>query len=253
MKFLLTPKWIAFTLIVILALPAFDALSQWQWRRLHQRQEFNSVIENAQSRPTVALDSLINANANEVSVDDSLLWRSVGVSGHWEVTHQVLVRKKSYESDMGFWVITPLVQDNGIVVLVNRGWTPAKNSALSTPEVMTPPSGLVHIAGRIRIVDSAGQAQPADLPKGQVNTIVPTQIVPQHKVLRNAYLEMTASKPQSLSADLKQIQAPEISEGPHRSYALQWIFFAIMAVIGWAILVRNEYVVRQTHSTESAN
>ncbi len=253
MKFLLSPKWIAFTLIVILSLPAFDALSQWQWRRLHQRQDFNTQIEQAQARPAVSLKSLVKLSGKNVTVRGDAQWRSVGVSGYWDMTHQVLVRKKSFESDMGFWVITPLVQSNGVAVLVNRGWTPAKDSALHTPDVMTPPQGLIHITGRIRIVNSSGPAQPTDLPRGQVNTIVPKQIVSQGQVLGNAYLEMTASRPQSLTSDLKQIDPPEISEGPHRSYALQWIFFAIMTVIGWAILVRNEYLDRLTQSTESAN
>lgn len=253
MKFLLSPKWIAFTLVVLLSLPAFDALSQWQWRRLHQRQHFNSAIQSAQAHPTVSLNSVVKMSSGLPTVDTSLQWRNVGMSGYWDVSRQVLVRKKSYESEMGYWVVTPFVQKSGVIVLVNRGWTPAADSALSNPKVTNPPQGLIQLAGRLRIVPSSGSAQPNDLPAGQVNNVIPTQIVSGQLVLTNAYLEMTASRPQSLTAGLKQIEAPEITEGPHRSYALQWIFFAFMAIIGWAILVRNEYLEQRNQSAESAN
>ena len=99
---------------------------------------------------------------------------------------------------------------------------------------------MVEVEGRVQLVGVRKTPQPEDLPLGQVDIIVPTEIVRTARVVGNAYLEMTASQPNSLSSGLTQIPAPEITEGPHRSYALQWIFFAVMAVIGWCVLVRNE-------------
>jgi cytochrome oxidase assembly protein ShyY1 len=43
-----------------------------------------------------------------------------------------------------------------------------------------------------------------------------------------------------MSSEIRTLPAPEVTEGAHRSYAIQWIFFEIMTVIGWIILVRNE-------------
>jgi len=51
---------------------------------------------------------------------------------------------------------------------------------------------------------------------------------------------MTASRPESKSSDIRSLPEPEVTEGAHRSYALQWLFFEIMTVIAWIILVRNE-------------
>jgi cytochrome oxidase assembly protein ShyY1 len=53
---------------------------------------------------------------------------------------------------------------------------------------------------------------------------------------------MTASRPESKSSEIRSLPAPEVTEGAHRSYALQWMFFEIMTVIGWSVLVRNEYL-----------
>ena len=248
-KFLLTPRWIALTLVFLMALPAFDALSQWQWRRLHQRQQYNVQIEKAQSLTPIDESKLLQRTLNTGSRDTysfpaSAQWRAVQVTGTWDLSAQVLVRKKSLESDLGFWVVTPLVITDGHRILVNRGWTAATKGAIDSPSLSAPPKGQVEVAGRVQIVKPRQAAQPSDLPVGQVDTVVPTEIVTTAPVVGNAYLEMTASRPNSLTSELRMLPAPEITEGPHRSYALQWIFFAIMTVIGWSVLVRNEYLTR---------
>jgi len=254
-KFLLTPRWIALTLVFLLALPAFDALSQWQWRRLHQRQQYNVQIEKAQSLPPIGEANLVHRTLNTgqrdtYSFPKSAQWRAIQVTGTWDTTLQVLVRKKSLESDLGFWVVTPLVTSDGHRILINRGWTAATQGALESPKLSQPPSGPVEVAGRVQIVKPRQNRQPQDLPAGQVDTIVPTEIAPGNPVVTNAYVEMTASRPNSLTSELRELPGPEITEGPHRSYALQWIFFAIMTVIGWGVLVRNEYLIRLASRTD---
>ena len=253
-KFLLTPRWIALTLVFLLALPAFDALSQWQWRRLHQRQQYNGQIEKAQSLPPIDESLLVRktshtGGADTYSFPPSAQWRAVQVTGTWDTSNQVLVRKKSLESDLGFWVVTPLVTADGHRILINRGWTAATKGAIDSPTLSAPPKGQVDVAGRVLIVKPRQKPRPQDLPKGQVDAVVPTVVVTTAPVVANAYLEMTASRPNSLTPELREIPGPEITEGPHRSYALQWIFFAIMTVIGWGVLVRNEYLTRLSATT----
>jgi cytochrome oxidase assembly protein ShyY1 len=92
----------------------------------------------------------------------------------------------------------------------------------------------------LRDVTERTKPAPTDLPEGQVDRIVPTEIVDSPDTLTNAYVEMTASRPESRTSEIRTLPAPEVTEGAHRSYAIQWIFFEIMTVIGWMILVRNE-------------
>jgi cytochrome oxidase assembly protein ShyY1 len=66
------------------------------------------------------------------------------------------------------------------------------------------------------------------------------EIVNGSQTLSNAYVEMTASRPESKTSEIRTLPEPEVTEGAHRSYALQWLFFEIMTVIAWIILVRNE-------------
>jgi cytochrome oxidase assembly protein ShyY1 len=129
---------------------------------------------------------------------------------------------------------------DGTVVMINRGWTAAANSAIDSPVVAEVPLGTIEVLGRLRDVTERTKPAPTDLPEGQVDRIIPLEIVDSPETLSNAYVEMTASRPESMSSEIRMLPAPEVTEGAHRSYAIQWIFFEIMTVIGWIILVRNE-------------
>ena len=244
-KFLLTPKWILVTLICLAMLPAFQALSNWQWHRLHDRQAYNVTIQAEIDKPPVALSELTVSVPESVTVPVGSQWRTVEMTGSWLSGNQVLVRKKSLESDLGLWVVTPLRLSDGTVVMVNRGWIAAANSAVDSPVVATVPIGTIEVLGRLREVQDRTKPAPSDLPAGQVDRIIPLEIVSGATTLSNAYVEMTASRPESKSADIRTLPEPEVTEGAHRSYALQWMFFEIMTVIGWSILVRNEFKEQQ--------
>ena len=241
-KFLLTPKWIAVTLVTLMLLPAFNSLSQWQWRRLHQRQAYNSIILKNQDAAPVELADILDPSGT--TIDQGNQWRPLHLTGTWDTQHQVLVRKKSFESELGFWVVTPFITPDG-TILINRGWHIAGNTALDSPDIVPAPTGTVEVAARVRTLPGNPAPRPSDLPVGQVGVINPPAITPDTKVVTNAYGELVASRPDS-GVELKLIPAPEVSEGPHRSYALQWIFFAIMTVIGWIIMVRNEALHQKT-------
>ena len=239
-RFLLTPRWIAITLVCIFMLPAFQALSNWQWHRLQDRQVVNAEIQaQINKEPVPILDLIVEVDGAK-SVPEDSQWRTVEITGVWQQDNQVLVRKKSLESDLGLWVVTPLQLSDGTIVMINRGWTAAANSAVDSPVVSDVPVGTIEVLGRLRDVAERTKPAPTDLPEGQVDRIVPTEIVDSPDTLTNAYVEMTASRPESRTSEIRSLPAPEVTEGAHRSYAIQWIFFEIMTVIGWIILVRNE-------------
>ena len=221
-------------------LPAFQALSNWQWHRLQDRQVVNAEIQAQINKEPIPITELIVDIDGAKSVPENSQWRTVEITGVWLQDNQVLVRKKSLESDLGLWVVTPLQLADGTIVMINRGWTAAANSAVDSPVVSDVPIGTIEVLGRLRDVTERTKPAPTDLPEGQVDRIVPTEIVDSPDTLTNAYVEMTASRPESRTSEIRSLPAPEVTEGAHRSYAIQWIFFEIMTVIGWIILVRNE-------------
>ena len=40
------------------------------------------------------------------------------------------------------------------------------------------------------------------------------------------------------------IAEPELGEGPHLSYAVQWFLFSAIAAVGWFLAVRRSHRVR---------
>lgn len=244
-RFLLSPKWVALTLACIFVIPAFQALAEWQWRRLDQRHAYNQAIQAQISKDPIAISELVLAGSNPLVLSDEATWRTVELTGTWIAQSQVLVRKQSLESNTGLWVVTPLLLTDGTIAMVNRGWTPAANSAIESPVIEQLPTGVIDVLGRVRAVTPRTKATPTDLPAGQVDRIIPLEIYPLESTISDSYVEMTASRPESRTAEIRELPAPEVTEGNHRSYAIQWTFFEFLTVVGWLVLVRNEVIERR--------
>ena len=58
-----------------------------------------------------------------------------------------------------------------------------------------------------------------------------------------AYVQRVSSDPEEVTAEgapeLVALGTPELSEGPHLSYAVQWFTFTTIAVVGYALLLRR--------------
>lgn len=230
LRFLLRPQWVALTLVCLLLLPAFKALSDWQWRRLHQRQAWNDIITSNQTAPPIDVSDL------PPSPTDADQWRIVRACGSWEATTQVLVRQRPYQARQGFWVVTALRTAVGDFVIV-RGWVAAGETSQDTPSVAAPPPGYVCTESRFRVSTPRSKPRPADLPVGQVDMLVPLDV--SASAYPGGYGELVSSEPDSAEG-LLLLLAPEVTEGPHRSYALQWLVFMVLTVVGWVTLVRAE-------------
>jgi cytochrome oxidase assembly protein ShyY1 len=223
---------------VLIVVPSFFLLSRWQLSRLDDRRAENATITTNSSAPAVPVDSLMTPGAALSEVGDEERWRTVTVTGRYDRSGEVLVRKRPLEGSNGFWVATPLVTGSGSVIVVNRGWIAASGGAESTPEVPPAPAGEVEVTGRVQPSQEAPDPQPADLPAGQI-TDLSVPLVADGREAYPGYLDLLSSTPEQ-AAGLRQLPLPDVSDGPHLSYAVQWVFFAAVAVTGFVILVRRE-------------
>ena len=135
--------------------------------------------------------------------------------------------------------MTPLVTADGSVVAVNRGWIAAGADARTQADVPAAPSGTVTVAGRVRLSEPA-PPRPSDLPAGQVTDLDVRRITVAGPVYPG-YLELVSSDPpETGSPAITSIPLPALDDGPHLSYAVQWIAFAVIAVGGFFVIVRGE-------------
>jgi cytochrome oxidase assembly protein ShyY1 len=220
----------------------FLRLSDWQWNRYEGRKEVNSVQSNNEALPVVPTADVMAPGG---VVDDSNQWRVVTATGSYDAKSEMLVRRKPLGGSMGFWVATPLRAANGDVLVVNRGWVAASAGATTTPDVPSPPAGTVTVTGRIVADVPARDARARDMPVGQIASLDVAAIArPLGAPVYPGYVELISSTP-AQSAAITAIPQPQLSEGSHLSYSLQWIVFAIMLVIGLGILMRREVRFRQ--------
>ena len=243
--FLRRPKWIALTITVVVLMVAMVNLSLWQLRRLDDRKATNALVRAAGAAPAAPLDDVIPKSATFAAAGDAQ-WRNVTAAGTYDVAHEVLVANRSFNGLPGYHVLTPLLLADGRGVLVNRGWVPIAQKVGETVVPPPPPTGALTIGGRVRTTQTRGVIGPRDATAGtltvlaradvaRVATQVPYPLVP-------AYLELTAPAGSNAAPDAvpRLLPLADLSEGPHLSYAVQWLIFTLCAAGGWIALVRRQ-------------
>ncbi len=224
-------RWGAYLALVIVFAIACGLLSWWQWaRRAETVAEIQRVDTNYGAAP-VALDTLL---PSERSWDEAVEWRPVTMSGHYIVDKSMLVRARPRDGQPGFEQLVPLELSNGTVFFVDRGWLPV--GTIDLPDhIPTPPSGDLTIVARLQKGEPTLPGRSA--PKGQLATINLPEARAQvgEPAYTGGYGLLATESP--AVADLPAAaEKPIADEGPHLSYAVQWIAFGVLAFIGlyWA-------------------
>jgi cytochrome oxidase assembly protein ShyY1 len=219
--------------IVVLALVVAGTcvgLGLWQLRRLEERRALNARIIERRSAPPVTIEGAASGPAEP--------YRSASARGTYDVEHEVLLYGRSRDGEAGHLVVTPLVLADGDAILVVRGWVPF---AMQTAPVRGagPPAGEVEVSGSLLPDEGEGSTTPDArgiirvLDVAGIASTLPYDLFPLP--LRSA--EQAPPQPGSLPTP---VPTPELSEGPHLSYAIQWFAFAAVAVAGAAILLRRD-------------
>jgi cytochrome oxidase assembly protein ShyY1 len=221
LSLLRTRRWLSFTAVVIIVIIAFGLLSRWQWSRAEEKQVLNSSMVSARDR-----DPVIPANA-------ATEWTPVRITGSYDSTNEVVVRKRPQETVNGFWVMTPLNSADG-TVWVNRGWLRADGNATTYPDVPSAPAGEVTVTGLWRDWQQARTT--SGLPPGMISDVDP-DVLPVPTPL-DGFVQLTESQPEQTG--LAATQLPEIDDVQNISYAVQWILFAVVCIGGWFFFLRRE-------------
>ena len=206
--------------------------AQWQLERGQGQSATNNII-----RENLELDPIEMGNpANLDAVANQ--WRLTNIKGSFSENHQELVRNRYHEGKFGFEVLTLFTAVTGENFWVDRGWVAAGKNASTPPDVPTINGGINTITARIRsenlsrqlqgsfFVTSAKSAKPDSIAKIQGVDAQPY------------YLDLISSSDGKV-VPLTEIQLPELTSGPHYAYALQWLAFAALALIGRILLFRE--------------
>lgn len=232
---LFTPKWIAIHLGVLALVFTMANLGFWQLHRLDEKRAFNAlVIERTQEQIRLLEDMWPSTGVDPNAVSE---WSRVRATGTYAGDKAVTVINRSQDGVAGYDSVVPLTLEDGRVVLVNRGFVPLATAAPS------PSTGAVTIVGFVREsqkrsglgpIDSTDptstEFQRFDVPL--IGKRISGEVLP-------FFVQLISEEPAATGKWPSPVRLPELSEGPHLSYAFQWFFFCLVALTAWVIVIRR--------------
>ncbi len=176
----------------------------WQLDRLRQRRERNAVSRAA---------------------------RRLHARGEYDYAQERLWRPRPYEGVPGVALLTPIKLADGSAVLVDRGWAPSPDAYHVDQRAYREPDTADVVGIGMAAPRARGDVDPAKLRDSLPYPLLPfvIQLLPPSTNLRRP--------PQPA---LVRMPPPELSDGPHLSYAIQWFSFAVIIVVGSVALVRKQ-------------
>ncbi len=257
--FLLKPRWLVLHACALGLAVLFVNFGFWQLRRLEQRQSRNALLESRFAQEALPLDLLLASFSTDVPAanETSILLRSTFVTGVYDATEEVLFRSaNNYDGQPGYYVLTPLILEEGKAMLVKRGWVPFQFKTTPVEEAL-PVSEEVTLEGML--------LEPSSRPTGFLSNLTPKD--PEGELVITAYFDterLAGQMPYDLLPlvlDLR-VQEPtqttvlplpnkelELSEGSHLGYAVQWFSFALIGVVGYGVLMFGLVKERKKIST----
>ena len=235
LRFLVTPRWVSLLLIVLVWGYACLLLGRWQWHRLESTEAANTIVrtnEHARPRP---VDEVLRKGVDPSS---QLAYARVVATGTYDRSKTIIVRYQTHGGNPGVDVVVPLVTSSGTALLVDRGWFATTNQGDADASLVpAPPSGTVTVIGWVRSDASGGSAQVVDDSTRSISsaTIGPAIGIPVY----GGFVQLLHESPAPQTA-LTRAGFPDLTNGPHFFYALQWWFFGIMGIFGYLYLAWEE-------------
>ena len=203
--------------------------SQWQYHRGVDRHARNAIIEKRIAQSPIELTTVKGDLADYE-------WQSVVVTGTFNPDKQILLRNRYNDGKYGYEVLTLFTSTDNKSFWVDRGWVQAGATATTPPVVTALPSGEVSISGRLRLDSSLPRGSFFALP-GKGEGLVSELNAQSQLDTEKFYIDLLSGSEKSLTPEVTA-QLPELSDGPHMAYALQWIFFGGLVLYG-RILIRR--------------
>lgn len=217
--------------VALLFATLFVRLGFWQIDRLRQRQAYNAPIELRLGLQPVELRNIPRDL-------EQARHRRVLVTGEYDYAHEIVLTLRSRQGSPGVNLLTPLkVAGSDTAILVNRGWIYAPDGVAADTKPWHEPDPRSAV-GYVRLLEtddttgarSAGRPDAVRRPHlATITAMLPYPVAPYYVVLTSPGSDPGRTPP--------RVPPPALDEGSHRSYAVQWFTFALIALGGTAILV----------------
>jgi surfeit locus 1 family protein len=236
-------KWIGISLLVLVLAGVMVRLGFWQLDRLKQRRESNAITRAQMAMSPVDL----NTTPDPPGLD-GMEYRPAMVRGVYNFSEQVVLRNRSWQGQPGGHLLTPLIiEGTKEAVIVDRGWIPLAD-VLSGDLSKYDEPGVVEVRGAIRLSQTdypiGSAVDPTIAPGGsplrwlnlvnldRLNRQVSERLLP-------VFIQQQPDSQWTRLPDRVPAE-PDLSDGPHLSYAIQWFSFTAILLVGYPVLLRKQ-------------
>ena len=225
------PLWLAVLVLVLIA--CLLALGTWQVQRLRWKLDLIERTSQRVHAPVVALPP--RSVWSDVS-PERYEYLHVVVDGVWIDARSSWVQA-STELGAGFWLLTPLRQSSGDIVMINRGFVPTALRSLTEAQLQSDASGTrtVSIVGLLRMMEPGGAFLRHNDPASQrwYSRDIVAMAAAQH--LQNVapyFVDADATTPSLLASEGESYPVGGLTviafHNNHLVYAITWYSLALM-------------------------
>ncbi len=239
--------WVRWALLIVFVAAlgvAFVNLGDWQLDRLDQRRARNATTVSNEQAPIQPASEVFVRPIGEADQ-----WKKATATGTFDAEHQFVIRYRNNGGEEGYQVVTPLRTDFS-TLLVDRGFVPRQRDVPIPSTAPAPPAGTVTVEGYVRRNEqgNAGAVQPENGQVRLINSDALQTALPYP--VANGYLSVLTVDPPE-AEEFEPILPPELNEGPHFWYAVQWFMFAGIGILGIVVFIRADLRDRRAAKAES--
>jgi cytochrome oxidase assembly protein ShyY1 len=231
-------RWALLIAFVAVLGVVFVSLGNWQLDRLAERRERNATTIANEQKPVQPYEQVFTH-----SITDADQWQRVEARGTFDADHQFVVRYRSNGGVDGYEVVTPLRTASG-AVLVDRGFIPLERGTRIPSVAPVPPAREVTVVGHVRRNEKGRRV--ATTPVGNQMRLISSDAIAATLPyeIESGYIGLLTVQPDQ-QGGFQPIQLPELSDGPHFWYAVQWFMFTTVAVAGIVVFIRGDLRARR--------
>lgn len=238
--------------VLMLGLTAlFVTLGVWQLQRLDEKEALIEAVETRLTQPPIAFPPLDQWPG---LVPEGLDYRPVALSGTFDHARTVLVFTNLTEPQgrygrTGYWVMAPLMTEEGGIVWINRGFVPEHLAATYRDGGALAPEGEVEIEGVVRQPEQANPFTPGpDFSARREWVRDPERLTDVARIDNVPVAPVTIDLPAGEPGELPQGGETQVSfPNRHLEYAGTWFIFAIITPI-----MLGYWLWRQRHGANLA-
>ncbi len=223
------PFWLFSHVFVTAALVLFVAAAFWQLGRWNDRKDANEIIRTRADAPVLTIAEALERPTEELN------YVRVADSGHFTEANLIRVANRSFDGQAGDWMLGLFETDDGQMILVNRGFVPREAATRGEPAASVI-QGWLRLSQEKETFGATDNGVSERVPRLDVKAIsdrIGTPVVP-------VWLQQDEPRQEKASTYPLAIPLPELNNGSHFSYAVQWAIFSALTAGAYVLILRKK-------------